>query len=201
MTDIELIQQSLANSYTYEDYRALVAQLAADKATTGVDQKESLINYTLLNDKRMARWDKKIKVSSDDQAKIKAFDKEILWLVLTESWCGDASPALPVMNKIATLNSKIDFRIILRDTNLELTDRFLTNGARSIPKLIMVDKKSNEVIGQWGPRPSIATKMVADYKKEYGTLTPEFKQDLQVWYNKNKGENIFEGLLGLLALK
>ena len=73
----------------------------------------------------------------------------------------------------------------------------MTNGGRSIPKLIALDKDNN-VINTWGPRPTVATKMVADYKAENGVLDAQFKQDLQVWYNKDKGQNTAEDLLNLL---
>jgi hypothetical protein len=53
-------------------------------------------------------------------------------------------------------------------------------------------------MGEWGPRPSTATAMVNSYKSEHGSLSPEFKQDLQVWYNKDKGANIAEDLTKLL---
>ncbi len=89
----------------------------------------------------------------------------------------------------------------MRDENPELMNLFKTNGTLSIPKLIMVDEQSKEVINSWGPRPTKATKMVEDYKKENGELTPEFKQDLQLWYNKDKGQNILDDLMELLTLK
>jgi hypothetical protein len=40
--------------------------------------------------------------------------------------------------------------------------------------------------------------MVNSYKKEHGSLSPEFKQDLQVWYNKDKGVSVAEDLTKLL---
>ena len=85
---------------------------------------------------------------------------------------------------------------MLRDENLELMDLFLTNGGRSIPKLIALDKDNN-VIDSWGPRPTVATKMVADYKEKNGVLDSEFKQDLQVWYNKDKGQSVQEDFVSI----
>jgi hypothetical protein len=69
---------------------------------------------------------------------------------------------MPVMNKIAELNNNIDFRVVLRDENNELMNRFLTNGSKSIPKQIMIDKASGDVLNTFGPRPNSATKMVND---------------------------------------
>jgi hypothetical protein len=46
------------------------------------------------------------------------------------------------MNKIAKLNDNIDLKVVLRDQNKELMNQFLTNGNKSIPKLIMIDDES-----------------------------------------------------------
>lgn len=195
---LELVQKGISDGMDYTEYRDLVRHLAKNRQTTGVDQLESLINYTELNDRRMNRWDKTLKIPVEVQERISKVKSKLTFLVLSESWCGDASPSLPVMNKISELNPNIEFKIVLRDENLELMDKFLTNGSRSIPKLIVLDKENNEIINDWGPRSSAATELVEAFKKEHGTLTSEFKQDLQVWYNKDKGQNILEDLLELL---
>lgn len=200
-SDIELIRHSLPNSFTYQAYRELVKALAQKKATTGVEQTTSLIDYTQLNHRRMVRWDKTLKIPLAIEKQVNALDRKVLWLVLTESWCGDASPALPVMNRIAEMTPNLDLKIVLRDENEALMNRFLTNGAWSIPKLISLDLNTGEILGTWGPRPSTATKLTEDFKKQHGSLTPEFKQDLQLWYNQDKGQNILGDLLKLLALK
>ena len=87
---------------------------------------------------------------------------------------------------------------MLRDDNEGLMNQFLTNGSKSIPKLIMIDTDSLKVIASYGPRPSTATAMVENYKKEHGQLTPEFKEDLQRWYNKDKGKTTIDDLTKLL---
>ncbi|MGB5461068.1 MAG: thioredoxin family protein, partial [Eudoraea sp.] len=97
----KLVESALSRAYTYEDYRNLLDELTALKRTTGVEQKVSLINYTLLNNQRIRRWDKTLKLSDTAKKRIEKWKKPVLWLVLTESWCGDAAPAMPVMNKIA----------------------------------------------------------------------------------------------------
>lgn len=198
---IAIINDGLSKSYSYEVYRNIVHELALDGKTTGETQSKALIEYTQLNDRRMNRWDKTLKIPAAIQEKIAKVSKKLVFLVLTESWCGDASPSLPVMNSIAALNPNIEFRIVLRDENLELMNQFLTTNAMSIPKLIIIDNENEEVLADWGPRPSIATKMVQEYKAEHGTLTPEFKQELQVWYNKDKGQNILNDIVALLPLK
>jgi|TARA_B110000037_G_scaffold43367_1_gene53405 hypothetical protein len=185
----EVIENSLKNALSYEGYRAFVSALLTNGKATGMEQSEALTNYSLLNDKRMKRLDKTIKLSEETLQEFQKISEPKTWLVLTEGWCGDAAQSLPVLNKIAKSTDKIDLKIILRDENLPLMDLFLTNGGRSIPKLIALDKDNN-VIDSWGPRPTTASKMVADYKEKNGALDPQFKQDLQLWYNKDKGENV-----------
>ena len=197
----DLIKKGLASSYSYSAYRTLVSDLAEKGEATGPEQSEALSQYTQLNNSRMRRWDKTLKFSDEAVAKIKAVDQKISWLVLSESWCGDASPALPVMNKITEINPNISLSIILRDENLDIMNQFLTNGGMSIPKLIAIDEEESAVVATWGPRSMKATQLVEDYKAEHGMLTPEFKQDLQMFYNKDKGQSILEDLLKLLPLK
>jgi thiol-disulfide isomerase/thioredoxin len=194
----QIIKDSLDNSISYTEYFRLMQKLVQNKFTTGSDISEANINYTMLNKKRMSRWNKKLEISETYKAKILEFNSEIIWLVITESWCGDAAHLLPVMNKVAELNPNINLRIVLRDDNEGLMNQFLTNGSKSIPKLIMIDTDSLKVIASYGPRPSTATAMVENYKKEHGQLTPEFKEDLQRWYNKDKGKTTIDDLTKLL---
>ncbi|SHI36374.1 thioredoxin family protein [Pseudozobellia thermophila] len=197
----ELIKEALPKAVSYTDYRAMVSRLASEGRATGPKQTEALANYTLLNDRRMKRFDKTVKLDPESMDLIKGYDRRISLLVLTESWCGDAAPSLPVMNKIAELSANIDLKIVLRDENLELMDRFLTRGAMSIPKLIVCDRDSLEVLAEWGPRPEPAAKMVARHKEEHGKILPELKEELQQWYNKDKGKTILKELLACLPLE
>lgn len=198
LTVNDIISESLKKSMTYAEYRNLVSTLVEAKSATGNDITEALVEYTQLNDRRMKRWDKTAKVSEEMTHKIENFNKKITWLVISESWCGDAAHIMPIINKVAELNDNIDYKVVLRDENEALMDQFLTNGGKSIPKLIMLDSETNTVLNTFGPRPTVATNMVQDYKAEHGMLTPEFKEDLQRWYNKDKGQSTIEDLVSLL---
>ena len=193
-----IIKDSLQKSISYTEYADLVKSLAENNDTTGTDKSENFVEYTKLNARRMKRWDKTLKVTDTVKEQIEKIDKKITWLVLTESWCGDAAHVVPVMQKVAELNDNIDVKVVLRDENEDLMNNFLTNGGKSIPKLIMIDAVSGEVINTFGPRPSEATQLVKNYKEKHGMLTPEFKEDLQRWYNKDKGQNAASDLVELL---
>ncbi len=194
----EIIAKSLSKTKTYEEFRTLVSDLLIEKKATGNEQSEALYRYSLLNDRRMKRLDKTAKLSESMQETLKKVDKPQTWIVLTEGWCGDAAQSLPVLNKMAGASPNINLKVGLRDENEELMAQFLTNGGRAIPKLIAIDAQEN-ILFDWGPRPTLATKMIADYKAENGKVDAQVKQDLQVWYNKNKGENIQEDFIALLT--
>ena len=194
----EIINKSIQRTITYTEYRDLVADLLSQNKSTGSDQNDVLLNYSKLNNTRMKRLDKTIKLSDEVISSIQNLEGNYTWLVLTEGWCGDAAQTLPIINKIAEISDKINLKVALRGENEELMNQFLTNGNQSIPKLIAIDKETNTIVNSWGPRPSIATNMVADYKEKYGSLDAEFKKDLQIWYNKNKGENTQEDLIELI---
>lgn len=198
LQQIDIIKESLKHSMTYQQYREVVNHLTIENSNTGNEKTEVLANYTMLNDRRMKRWDKTIKVSEDIKMKVAKKDINQTWLVISESWCGDAANVIPAINKIAELNEGLDLKIVLRDENDALMNEFLTNGGKSIPKLIMIDNTSETVINSYGPRPTEATKMVNDFKAEHGTLTAEFKEDLQRWYNKDKGQNVISDLVELI---
>lgn len=193
-----LIENSVLNSFSYAEYRNHVSQLLLDKLSTGDTQSEDLFNYSTLNEVRMNRLDKTIKIPQEIKDKLANLKKEHLLLVISEGWCGDAAQIVPVMNKIAEESSKLELKIVLRDENVTLMDEFLTNGARSIPKLILVEKDTHIVRGSWGPRPHGALKLILDYKEKFGVIDQEAKTELQKWYLQDKGISTMEEIVVLL---
>ncbi|OEK03611.1 hypothetical protein BFP97_19740 [Roseivirga sp. 4D4] len=193
-----LINQSLINkAYTYASYREFLDGLLAKGKTTGANQSESMINYATLNQKRMRKWEKIGKITPELMGKLQAVDQKMTWLVITEGWCGDAAQNLPFLNKMAELNPNIDLRFVLRDENLPLIDAFLTNGGRSIPKLIALDD-SLEVLGTWGPRPEPMQKAFLDNKVSQEKTGKEFTEYLHLWYAKDKGLTLQNEFLAIL---
>jgi len=185
-----ILEKSLKTAHSYIEYKEMVLALLKEGKSTGIVQNDNLFHFTKLNNQRMKRLDKQTKLNVETLNKTQKINKDFTWLVLTESWCGDAAQTLPVINKFAEANEKIDLKVVLRDENEELMNQFLTNGSQSIPKLIVVDNNSKEVIGSWGPRSAKATKMVMDYKEKHGVVDAQLKTDLQNWYNEDKGFQI-----------
>jgi len=192
-----LLINYLKKGISYTAYRALIKELLIQKKATGTEQTDAFLGYSMLNDKRMDRLDKTLKLAAEAKKSISKLTKPFTFLVISEGWCGDAAQILPAIHKIAEASNKIDFKIILRDENEELMNLFLTNGSKSIPKVIIMDSE-NKLVNSWGPRPAIATKMVLDYKEKNGSLDADFKKDLQIWYNKDKGNSTQKEIVKLL---
>jgi hypothetical protein len=193
----KIIEKSLENSYTYQQFRNLVSHLLTENKSTGNIQSEEITAFSSLNDRRMKRLDKTIKISDKTSIAMNTISQPQTWLVIAEGWCGDAAQNLPIIHKIAETSNLVNLKVVLRDDNEDLMNLFLTNGGKSIPKLVVLDKNNN-VLNTWGPRPTIAAQMVANYKTEYGVIDANLKQNLQVWYNKNKGENIQDDFIKLV---
>ena len=193
-----LVKESINKAISYKEYKTQVAKHVEGGTSSGPYQSEALSHYTLLNNSRMKRLDKTIKIEESILEKIRNFKGNQTWIVLTESWCGDAAHSMPVMNKVAEMTENIDFKVLHRDKNVELMNEFLTNGSMSIPMLIVFDNDTQEVVNQWGPSPSAVIKMNKEFKEKNEVLTPEFKKEIQVWYNQNKGKCVAGDLVKMI---
>jgi hypothetical protein len=113
-------------------------------------------------------------------------------LVLAEDWCGDASNTVPIVAKWAAAVPGADLRIIRRDQHPEVMDRYLTNGSRSIPIVIVLDEDLRE-LGHWGPRPTALQSWVMANR---GTIPKtELYPQVRTWYAKDHGETTLTEVL------
>ena len=92
----------------------------------------------------------------------------------------------------------IDLRLVLRDDNDELMQQYLTNGGKSIPKLIAVSADLNKELFTWGPRPATAQVEVKRLLDENGGFNEKVKEGIQIWYNNDKGISMQNELIDLL---
>ncbi len=191
------MKEYLEKSMTYAEYIKLIDDLLMDGKTTGTNQSEAMFNYGKLNRQRIHRLEKTVSINESLKNLAQNNQRKMIWLVITEGWCGDAAQNIPLLEKIAAESANIETRYVLRDENLELIDAYLTNNARSIPKLIALDAKNLEVIGTWGPRPQIAMDYYHELKNQH-LEKPEIMEKLQRWYLADKNQAIqdeFETLL------
>lgn len=192
----EIIQDAL----TYEQYRALIDELLAQGKTTGTNHSEAMLDYTKMNVRRMNRWDRTAVVGSELQEKMKNITVPQVWLVLTEAWCGDAAQSLPFLAKLAAYSDKVDFRLILRDEHPAIMDAYLTQGAKSIPKLVALQQDNLKELFTWGPRPQVLQQKFSAYRDNpEGVSQLEFIESMHLWYARDKHATMDAEFLTLIA--
>ena len=189
------VAKALFNSHSYPEYRKLISDLLLEGKSTGNEQSEDLTHYSTLNKTRMNRLNKTMKITDENSLKLKSLKGEYIWLVISESWCGDAAQIVPIVNKMAEESGKIELKIVLRDENEDLMNLFLTNKAKAIPIVIVINKETGDVLGNWGPRPKGAADFIKNYKKEFGAIDETAKNELQLWYLHDKGLSTQEELI------
>lgn len=185
---------------TYEDYVAQSKEFAKTGKTSGPDQAENLIHFTKLNASRMRRIYKTTPLKEELIDFLAASNRQYVWRVFTETWCGDAAQSLPVLEKVAEAAENVELKVYFRDADPELFENYLTNGTKSIPKLVAFDRESGEELGTWGPRPAALQAMVMANKTAPSKPYAEFAEDMQRWYNEDKGNLIQTEILHALRL-
>ena len=187
----------ISKSISYNDYLVLTENLVAQGKTTGDQENTEHINYTKLNLARMHRLNKTITLTDSLKTILQHVKSKFTFLVVTETWCGDAAQNLPVLNAIECACENIELKLVLRDENLELIDHYLTNGGRAIPKLICIETSSLNELFTWGPRPKELLKITSNFNNN-NVPVAERGEIIQRWYNQNKGVDLQHELQTLI---
>lgn len=201
-----LPQSALEQALRYTAFRQMADQEAEAQLTEEHTQELAMQAYIRQNVQRMRRWDRTLTLSEAEQARLEALPAPIMLVVLAETWCGDVSQILPVVNKLAESVEQLSLHILLRDQHLEVMDAFLTNGGRAIPKVLLVDPSDLRVLGTWGPRPEAAQALMREVKAVEVTLPEEERaayhkkgvESIHAWYARDKGRAIIAELLEAL---
>ena len=200
MTVLELkstLNSILEIGMTYDQYSELNKAYAKQGKTSG-EQKESYVGYTKLGAARLRRWEKLYKSEQEYLDEITSLvSPGEQWLVFSETWCGDAAHMLPFVHQWSK-HAKVPLRIIMRDEHPTLMDEFLTNGGRSIPKLVRISA-DGMVLGTYGPRPSALVAHLAEWKSKASFDYKEWTLFAQDWYNQDKGKSIESDFIELLS--
>ena len=150
-------------------------------------------NYLKLNYSRQNRWLKKAEINEDLIQVINLIQQKQEWIVITEPWCGDAAHTIPFIYLATKHSSMIELKFSWRDSAPFLIENYLTNGSKSVPKLIVRDKKNNDLF-TWGPRPVACQQLYEKLKQENADFET-VKVQLQNWYNTDKGKSFQKELL------
>lgn len=182
----------LENGFSYPDYLKKIEEQLHYIESSG-DEK-GYAKYYSINLKRIERLDKTFALTEEQKEKLNKVNADFKLLIISEGWCGDAAQVMPVVNVMMN-EIGVEQKIVLRDENSELMNEFLTDGAKSIPILIGVNNQGNEIF-RFGPRPQHGMDLLKKHKENPQEYTDDqFHQDLQIWYNQDKGESIFNEFL------
>jgi hypothetical protein len=181
----------LDGGFSYSEFVELTERLVQENRTTGANQSEEYLAYTRICLQRMIRWNKTSKVSEALEQLLLQVNQPQVWLVITEAWCGDGAQSIPHLAKLADLNPLITIKIVLRDEHPDLMDAYLTNGNRSIPKLIAMTADLQQELFTWGPKPKYLLDLHAAFKQNSeGRSYSDFLEEVHLWYAKNKQKDL-----------
>lgn len=187
-------------TYNYDAYQKLVETLVEAKTTTGDNPSQDLIDLTKVNYQRMIRAYQKTEFSEKNRSAFSNIKEEQEWILISEPWCGDSAQIVPVIARIAELAGKhVKLTIVLRDDGSGLIERYLTDGTRSIPKLIARNMDGDDLF-TWGPRTQSASAIAKEWKKVKDTVPKStFLKNLHQWYAKDKGQEVHQEIAALLS--
>lgn len=182
---------------TFEEYLNYFEQIILNPEQYPVYQDENYYNYSKLNWSRTNRWLNKFEPNDELKALISSIQEPQTWIIITEPWCGDAAHSVPQLINMVENNANIKVDIQLRDEEPFVIENYLTNGGKSIPKLIIRDANNND-LAVWGPRPQKLQELYLFWKEE-GVEFNAMKESLQKWYNEDKGVEIQNDIIKLLS--
>ncbi len=117
-------------------------------------------------------------------------------LCIMEDWCWDAANTVPVVAKLCDAAESMEVRVIGREEYPEVMDRYLTNGTRAIPIIVVLDETFRE-LSHWGPRPREIQAWAQANRQ--GMEKSDFYAELRRRYVKDRGESTLRELIGLIG--
>jgi hypothetical protein len=193
-----ITKTQIDKAITYAQYIELTKSIITNPFPPAPYDNEKMLRYTVENLARMERVYNSIAIEQKLYNLLSSISEKWIWVIVTEPWCGDASQIVPALCAFAEVNENIDVKLILRDTNLDLMDAYLTNGGRSIPKLICVKAENFEDVGTWGPRPQEVQLIVDMFKNDTATSFGQKVRQIHQWYDDNKSAALQEEFIALL---
>ncbi len=132
------------------------------------------------------------------QAALSQLGGHYSWAIITEGWCGDASHTVPLFEAVAQASGgRLETRYFLRDTHPDFIDRYLTNGGRAIPIVVVLHADTLAEAGVWGPRPAPLQALYQDLKARE-TPFKEVINQVNNWYDHDATRTTQRELLALV---
>lgn len=174
---------AVMTTMNWSEYLAYTRDLLTHPNPPSPYDNPDYFHYTKMNETRMRRWLKTDPINAETRAIVEQLNQPQRWIVITEPWCGDAAHIVPILYLMSQLNANIQFELQLRDHGSEI-DRYLTNGSKSIPILIVLDERDEDLF-HWGPRPREGQQMYLDLVARQSDFEV-IKNAIQTYYNADR---------------
>ena len=186
--------------YSYDAYMSAFEAWVAQGESSTPGASTALVGYTRLNYTRSKRIEKTVKLQPALTSAIAQLMHQYTFMIITESWCGDSAQNLPVIAAMAAVKPEnIRIVVLLRHQHQALMDQYLTDGARAIPKVIVLNETTGKEAFTWGPRPAPAQHMLHQWKANPLQQTWDaFEQQLHTWYANDKTATLQQEWLALI---
>jgi len=165
---------------SYEEYRDHWRAQKEDDLSDPDPSERRMQHYLNYNWDRQASVHASHEPSDALQGAVASISEPQLWMVITEPWCGDSAFLLPIIAEAASRSENVTLRILLRNDNLDIMDQYLTDGSRSIPKLVAFTEDGDELF-TWGPRPQEAAQRYEALDEKYDEKTEVIAELLEYY--------------------
>lgn len=191
-----LTAAQLATGLPYPAYRQHIAEALATQQPD--EPLAKMLPYYRQAADRMDAITPTVALLSELQAALGRLSGQYIWAIITEGWCGDASHTVPVLEAVAGASGgHLTTRYFLRDSHPDLIDRYLTNGGRAIPIVVMLHADTLTEAGVWGPRPAPLQAIHQDMKAKE-TPFKEVITTVNAWYDEDATRTTQQELLALV---
>ncbi|MCA9293875.1 MAG: thioredoxin family protein [Phycisphaerales bacterium] len=146
------------------------------------------------NDKQRAAWAEiyeRASLTSDQQALVGGFTRQMHVLAVSGVWCGDCVQQMPFLQRIAEANSAtLHFRLADRDEHMDLAQQVQINQGARVPVVLFM-AEDFELVSVFGDRTLSRYRAIA--ARQLGASCPipgaplaedELRAGLQDWLNE-----------------
>lgn len=198
MSSINILKTVNDMGISYSEYKNILQQQVQNyNDELAAQEEKNHIQNRKLNLQRTNRLDKHFHPSENSIQKFQHLDTKQIWMVISETWCGDSAQNLPIISALANLSNYIELKILFRDEHPEIINLYLEGGGkRSIPKLVSFNENGDELF-QWGPRP-LQAKLLFDKMISDGIDKDERNKALHLWYGRDRGISVENELANLV---
>jgi hypothetical protein len=92
-----------------------------------------------------------VTLSTEQEALLQSFTREMKVLCLAGAWCGDCINQCPIFKRFAAVNPKIQLRFADRDASPDLAAALRTCGGARVPIVVFLSE-DGQFCGQYGDR-------------------------------------------------